>query len=354
MRTKTIGTLGLASALILLLGVLLACTPTQAIPIQLPTPTAQAAPPTLSPAALEMIKMAQAFEDTRNRGDTNAHIALVAAAKKEQFREHAEQWVGMGGWKEIKDCIVSDDRVVCKGVARGGALPCGISELHIASAEYWFRDGKIDMTRYSYEQDTYSAVYPFEKSFMEWTRKNRLELLHDMGRLTREGGALRVTLIKEYCAQATAQTTQFAQAAPAGAQVVKAFSKMDAACDGKTEWTVESARAAWIDVGIGWFAKDGKIAQENWKQVSLVITLDGKEIKDLEKYFHGPKPLKLDCPGSPISAEMVGLEIYVPPLPVGDHKVTWKTTIESDLNDGYDDYKKGSVFEFTGTIRVKP
>jgi hypothetical protein len=155
-------------------------------------------------------------------------------------------------------------------------------------------------------------------------------------------------------APAAAQTTQFALQAPAGAQVVKAFSKMDAACDGKTEWTVESARDAWIDVGIGWFAKDGKIAQENWKHLSLVITLDGKEIKDLQKYYHGPKPLKLDCPGSPISAEMVGLEIYVPPLPAGDHKVTWKTTVESDLNDGYDDYKKGAVFEFTGIVRVKP
>ena len=152
----------------------------------------------------------------------------------------------------------------------------------------------------------------------------------------------------------SAQTTQFALAAPASAKVVKAFSKMDAACDGKTEWTIEATRDTWIDAGVGWFAKDGTIAQETWKQVSLVITLDGKEIKDLEKYYHGPKPLKLDCPGSPISAEMVGLEIYVPPLPDGDHKVTWKVTIESDLNDGYDDYKKGTVFEFTGTIRVKP
>ncbi len=149
-----------------------------------------------------------------------------------------------------------------------------------------------------------------------------------------------------------AQTTQFALETPAGAKVVKAFSKMDAACLGKTEWTIEVTPDTWLDVGSGWFAKDGPTAQDNWKHLSHVITLDGKEIKDLEKYFHGPKPLKLDCPDSPISAEMVGLEIFVPPLPLGDHKVTWRTAIESDLNDGYDDYPKGTVYEFTGTIRV--
>jgi hypothetical protein len=151
-----------------------------------------------------------------------------------------------------------------------------------------------------------------------------------------------------------AQTTQFATQAPTGAKVVKAFSKMDAGCLGKSEWTVEASPDAWIDVGTGWFAKDGKIAEDNWKHVSNVITLDGKEVQDLTKYYHGPKPFKLECPDNTITAEIVGLEIYSPPLSVGDHKLTWKSTIESDLNDGYDDYKKGTVFEFTGTVRVKP
>ena len=83
-----------------------------------------------------------------------------------------------------------------------------------------------------------------------------------------------------------AQTTQFALQAPAGAKVVTAFSEMDAACLEKTEWTVEVTPDTWLDVGIIWYAKDGPTAQENWKHLSIVITLDGKEIKDLGKYYH--------------------------------------------------------------------
>jgi len=151
-----------------------------------------------------------------------------------------------------------------------------------------------------------------------------------------------------------AQATQFALQAPAGAKVITAFSEMDAACLEKTEWTVEVTPDTWLDVGIIWYAKDGPTAQENWKHLSIVITLDGKEIKDFGKYYHGPKPFKLDCPKSPISAEMVGLEIYVPPLPVGEHKITWEVTIESDLNDGWDNIPKGPATIFASTVRVAP
>ena len=104
------------------------------------------------------------------------------------------------------------------------------------------------------------------------------------------------------------------------------------------------------EIGIVWFAKDGRrAAQENWKHLSIAITLDGKEVKNLGKYYHDvPKPFNLECAG--ITAESVGLGIYVPPLPVGDHKVTWKVTIESDLNDGWDNYPKGATYQFAGPV----
>ena len=337
-------------ALTLCVIVLVACVAPAPAPTPAPTTT-----PTISPAAQEMIKTVRAFEDARKRGDTDALVALVVVAQKEEFRGRAELSAGKELWYDLSDCTASDDRVICKGIERSGALPCGVSELQIASAEYVFSDGKIERVTISQTPESYSMDADFIKvSVLKYTAEKHPELVGKFARLTREGGATVVAMRKEYCAQAVAQTTQFALQAPADAKVVKAFSKMDAACDGKTEWTVEATRDAWVDVGEGWFAKNGTIAQDNWKHISWAITLDGKEIKNLEKYFHGPKPLKLDCPGSPISAEMVGLEIYVPPLPVGDHQVTWKVAIESDLNDGYDDYKKGTVYEFTGTIRVKP
>jgi len=51
---------------------------------------------------------------------------------------------------------------------------------------------------------------------------------------------------------------------------------------------------------------------------------------------------------------MVGLEIYMPPLPVGEHKITWEVTIESDLNDGWDNIPKGPATIFASTVRVAP
>lgn len=154
----------------------------------------------LSPAALEMIKMVYAFEDARNRGDTEAHVALVTVAKKELFRAKAEQVAGMGEWNELADCIAKDDRVICKAIERTGVIPCGVSELQIDSAEYVFREGKIDTTRYSLSQDSYSAFYPFYKALREFTLKNHSELLHEMAQMTREGGAIMVAMTKEYCA----------------------------------------------------------------------------------------------------------------------------------------------------------
>lgn len=162
------------------------------------TPVPVATP--LSPVALEMIKTVQAFEDARNRGDTDAHVALVTFAKQELFRGKAEHMVGMGVQKEIADCTATDDRVICKGKMRSGVLPCGFSELQFASVEYVFRNGKIDTATYSYSQDSYSADYPFQKALMTYVAKNHPELLNDMGKLTREGGALMVTMTREYCA----------------------------------------------------------------------------------------------------------------------------------------------------------
>ena len=48
----------------------------------------------------------------------------------------------------------------------------------------------------------------------------------------------------------------------------------------------------------------------------------------------------------------MGLEIYVPPLAVGDHVVTWTYIIEADLNDGWDDYPADTEAAFAGTVRV--
>jgi hypothetical protein len=140
--------------------------------------------------------------------------------------------------------------------------------------------------------------------------------------------------------------------APEGATVVEAFSKQHAMCEGLTEWTVKATTDDWINVGAKWVAVDETTAQDNWQHISFVITVDGQEIADPKSYEHGPVPFSITCGDETVTGGDMGLEIYLPPLAVGDHVVTWTYIIEADLNDGYDDYPAGTEAKFAGTVRV--
>ena len=142
--------------------------------------------------------------------------------------------------------------------------------------------------------------------------------------------------------------------APSGANVVKAFSKQHAGCEELEEWTVQVKPGDWIDVGIEWIAATEAIAKDNWQRVSVAITLDGQAITDLKNYQHGPEKAKLVCPKFTWDGAAMAFKVFIPPLPAGDHKVTWELTINSDLNDGWDDYPKGTVVKFASTVRVVP
>jgi hypothetical protein len=151
---------------------------------------------------------------------------------------------------------------------------------------------------------------------------------------------------------ALAQDLTPAKETPAGATVVEAFSKQNAMCEGLTEWTVEATSDDWINIGAKWVAVDEATAQDNWQHISFVITVDGQQIADPKSYEHGPMPFSITCGDETTTGGAMGLEIYLPPLAVGDHVVTWTYIIEADLNDGWDDYPAGMEAMFTGTVRV--
>jgi len=140
--------------------------------------------------------------------------------------------------------------------------------------------------------------------------------------------------------------------APDGAMAVEAFSKQHAMCKGLTEWTVEATPDDWINVGAKWVAVDETTAQDNWQHISFAITVDGQEIADPKSYEHGPVPFSITCGDETMTGGAMGLEIYLPPLAVGEHVVTWTYIIESDLNDGYDDYPAGTEAKFASTVLV--
>jgi hypothetical protein len=153
---------------------------------------------------------------------------------------------------------------------------------------------------------------------------------------------------------ALAQGPQLAKEAPPGANVVKAFSKPDAACKQLTDWVVAASTKDWIDAGIEWIAVDQATAQNNWKNLSYVITVDGQKVANPNAYEQGPAPAKVECPDFTVEGGSMALKIYVPPLPAGDHKVTWQVILDATINDGWGDYPKGTVSAFTSTVRVAP
>jgi len=82
--------------------------------------------------------------------------------------------------------------------------------------------------------------------------------------------------------------------------------------------------------------------------------VDGQEIVDSKSYEHGPAPAKVECPEFAVEGGGMALTIFLPPLPVGDHQVTWQVIFAADMNDGWADYTTGTMTEFMGTVRVPP
>jgi len=177
-------------------------------------------------------------------------------------------------------------------------------------------------------------------------------------RIIRLIALLGVLVLLAGMATAASPSTSLAQGlnpekeAPEGATVIEAFSKQHAMCEGLTEWTVEATPDDWINIGAKWVAVDETTAQDNWQHISFVITVDGQEIADPKSYEHGPMPFSITCGDETMTGGAMGLDIYLPPLAVGDHVVTWTYIIEADLNDGWDDYPAGTEAEYAGTVRV--
>jgi hypothetical protein len=155
-------------------------------------------------------------------------------------------------------------------------------------------------------------------------------------------------------AAALAQGTQPAKEAPGDVTVIEAFSKQRAMCEGLTEWTLEANPEDWVNAGAKWVAIDEATAQANWSNISFVITIDGQEIANPKRFEHGPKPFSIDCAGEVAEGGAMALDIFLPPLPAGDHTIIWQYIIEADLNDGWDPYPAGTVAEYTGRIQVTP
>ena len=80
----------------------------------------------------------------------------------------------------------------------------------------------------------------------------------------------------------------------------------------------------------------------------------GQEVVDPRSYEHGSAPAKVECPEFAVEGGSKALTIFLPPLPAGDHQVTWQVVFAADVSDGWPDYPLGTIAEFTGTVHVSP
>jgi hypothetical protein len=140
---------------------------------------------------------------------------------------------------------------------------------------------------------------------------------------------------------------------PKDAPVIEAFLKQQAMCNGKMEWTLEASTKDWIDVGVAWEASDAAKAQDNVKHFKLETSLDGTPLTDSMKYPQAPEPFSINCGGTVTEGSGIRYALFLPPLSKGEHKIAWHATILDDLNDGWNDYPRGTEFKFTATVMVK-
>lgn len=140
---------------------------------------------------------------------------------------------------------------------------------------------------------------------------------------------------------------------PKNAPVIEAFSKQQAMCEGKMEWTLDASTKDWIDVSAEWVAADATTAQDNVKHFKMEMSLDGSPLADSMKYPQAPEPFSITCGDTTIQGSGIKFALFLPPLSKGNHKIAWHATILNDLNDGWSDYPKGTEFTFTATVTVK-
>jgi hypothetical protein len=139
---------------------------------------------------------------------------------------------------------------------------------------------------------------------------------------------------------------------PKDAPVVAAFSKQKALCEGLVDWNVEAGTEDWIDISIEWMAIDIATTQDNVRHIKLETSVDGTTLADTMKYPTISEPFSINCSGTVIEGSSIKYALFIPPLPKGEHKITWHVIVEDDLKDGWNDYPKGTELALTATVMI--
>jgi hypothetical protein len=140
--------------------------------------------------------------------------------------------------------------------------------------------------------------------------------------------------------------------APRGARVVKAFSKQQSYCEGTRDQAHTVPASCWVDLGFEYDAIDVATVLTTWPFVAVAMTVDGEAIGNPKKQSKGPYEISLTCASETHVGYAMANSLYLPPLPVGDHLITWTITFGQEVDDGWNVHPKGEVLEFTSRLHV--
>src|SRR5574340_480427 len=116
-------------------------------------------------------------------------------------------------------------------------------------------------------------------------------------------------------------------------------------------YTVDIQSADLVDLSTGWCAKNKATMEDNEKHITGSITVDGYVIPNVQRAPFSPEVKPGASNDYPDALSCYSWDIVASQWPVGTHHVIEAWTLDSDLNDGYGDYKAGA-YAIEYTVRV--
>ncbi len=154
-------------------------------------------------------------------------------------------------------------------------------------------------------------------------------------------------------APALAQKVEIATAPPANsiAYRVGEVETKEAVCSNTPRVEVQIPADAWVELPIGWIAKDEATVRANWKLMSYTLLAGDQPLKVPAGVRWHMQKVRFDCPQQVLEGMLLAPVVYLPPS-ASERTYYIQLVFKQDLNDGFADYKKGPATKFA--IHLQP
>ena len=125
-------------------------------------------------------------------------------------------------------------------------------------------------------------------------------------------------------------------------------------CQGQLAWSGEAKKDSVAEYSVFWIAFDAATIQDNFKYLSVYVTLDGKPVYNEMKFRQLPEPYLVTCSedGRQFEASRINYIFFLPSLTKGEHRINWVYMTTATFSDGEFDYPNGMTAEYPITFQV--